>query len=480
MTPTTTPDLCKSAVPAAGQGTIQVTTSPACTQVTSQFASGITLSDNTLAYPWANNNLAAVNNVKGLIKNGIHYQNTPIMGWGLDDPWPDPNSAEPTAWSGLDARLRLAVDTGATPVLTLSEAPWWMKGQLQGDGSTTVLTQADEWGRIAYESRILDNKMDAWCHLVQRIAERYMVAPYNVRYFQVWNELKGYYDPRINNYNYTTNAGDPSGPNAKHGYTYMYNRVYETLMETASSLGIDRSTIKVGGPYVFMDTWSSSNQSNPSNVVKRYGVFDQRPFDVVQYWLQHKVGAGFVTIDGSIENRDTQKLLSDPFTVSEIFGDVVTWIRSLDDSLYPGAKTLPIWFAEWFASPHLDTSGEDYDNAVKTYAMIKFIKAGGATALSWNNVGDNWADKGLWTTTYAGGGQPRPWYTSYKALNDFFAAGTPILKTIVSDPARVEALATAHKVVLVNKTDASLTVAVNGNSVSLAPYQVSFIDVTSK
>src|SRR5579883_1667081 len=115
VTPTTTPDLCKSAVPAAGQGTIQVTTSPACTQVTSQFASGITLSDNTLAYPWANNNLAAVNNVKGLIKNGIHYQNTPIMGWGLDDPWPDPNSAEPTAWSGLDARLRLAVDTGATP-----------------------------------------------------------------------------------------------------------------------------------------------------------------------------------------------------------------------------------------------------------------------------------------------------------------------------------------------------------------------------
>ncbi len=444
---------------------------------TSQFSPGITLVDNTLNYPWGNNDLAAVNNVKSLIRQGISYENTPIMAWGVDDPWPDPSQAEPSNWSSLDNRLHLILSTGGIPVITLSEAPWWMKGQLEPDGTTRLIAQSEEWSDVAYAARILDNKMDAWLHLVQRVAERYMVAPYNVRYFQVWNELKGYYNPLTNAYDYTTSPGDSGGPNARHGYTYMYNLVYSRLMQVARSLGIPTKDIKVGGPYIVIDTWSSRDQSDPSNITKAYGTYDQRSLDVVQYWLQHKTGAGFIALDSSNGNKDTIAL-TDPFTASEKFADVTRWIRTLNTTTYPGAATLPIWWAEWYASPYTQHIDNQYDNAVKSYAMIELLKAGGAVPLSWGSPGNAPSSAGLWTTTAAkGGGQPSPWYASYKAFRDDFAPGTPIYKTVVSLPAQVEALASATHIMLVNKTPQRLVISVDGTPVLLNPYQVSVIPV---
>ncbi|HEX6480962.1 MAG TPA: hypothetical protein VF043_19140, partial [Ktedonobacteraceae bacterium] len=203
---------------------------------TTQFSTGMTLVDNSLDFPWGNNDLTAVNKVKSLARKAVRYVDTAVMGWGVTDPWPDPSQPEPGEWNSLDNRLQFIAEMGAIPVITLNEAPWWMKGQLQPDGTTRLITQSEEWSDVAYSSRVLDNEMGAWLHLVQRVAERYMVAPYNVRYFQVWNELKGYYDPTTNAYDYTTSPGDPGGPNARHGYTYMYNRAYDRLMQVTTSL----------------------------------------------------------------------------------------------------------------------------------------------------------------------------------------------------------------------------------------------------
>jgi hypothetical protein len=304
-----------------------------------------------------------------------------------------------------------------------------------------------------------------------------MAAPFNVRYFQVWNELKGYYNPLTNAYDYTTSPGDPGGPNARHGYTYMYNMVYSRLMQVARSLSIPTENIKVGGPYVVIDTWSSGEQSDPSNITKAYGTYDQRSLDVVQYWLQHKTGAGFITLDSSNGNKDSVAL-TDPFTASEKFADVTRWIRTLNTTTYPGAATLPIWWAEWYASPYTQHIDNQYDNAVKSYAMIELLKAGGAVPLSWGSPGNAPSSADLWTTTAAkGGGQPSPWYTSYKAFRDDFAPGTMIYKTVVSLPAQVEALASATHIMLVNKTPQRLVISVDGTPVLLNPYQVSVINV---
>lgn len=440
----------------------------------SHFSPGMTYTDDSLVYPWGSNDPTAIQHVKSLIGSSITFQNTPIMGWGLPDPWPDPATPEPTDWTALDARVRFIMSTGGIPVITLCEAPWWMKGQLQPNGKTLVLTSADEWSSRAFSSRILDNKMGAWLHLVQRVAERYMAPPYNVRYFQVWNELKGYYDPVTNTYDYTTSAGNPRGPNALHGYTYMYNRVYDRLMRVAASLGIPASAVNVGGPYAVMDTWSSRTQSNPSSLTKAYGTFDKRPLDVVKYWLQHKAGAAFIVMDAGNINKDGINI-ANASTASEKFADVVRWIRSLDDVVYPGAAHLPIWLGEWYARPYTDWADNDHSNAIKTYAMMEFLKAGGAVALAWGGTDEGRAGPRLWTAPTAGGGAALPFYSSYKAFKQDFSPGTQLYRTRVFPAGRVDALASAITILLVNRTPTTLDVAVNGKVVTLMPYQVAIL-----
>lgn len=444
----------------------------------SRFSPGMTYADNSLDYPWGDNDLTAIQNVKSLIGDAIPFQNTPIMAWGLPDPWPDPSTPDPSNWSALDARLQLILSTGGIPVITLCEAPWWMKGQLQPDGKTLVLTQADEWSARAFSSRILDNDMGAWLHLVQRMAERYMAPPYNVRYFQVWNELKGYYDPVTNAYDYTTSSGNPRGTNAKHGYTYMYNRVYDRLMAVATSLGIPTDHVKVGGPYVVMDTWSTTKQSNPSALTKAYGTFDQRPLDVVKYWLQHKAGAAFITVDANNTNKDGINIAT-ASTAAEKLADVVRWIRSLDDTVYPGAADLPIWLGEWYARPYTDWENNDHSNAIKTYAMMEFLKAGGAVALAWGGTDGERAGPRLWTDTIAGGGKALPFYFSYKAFKDYFSPGAQIFKTTISPAGRVDAVASGTAIMLVNRTPNAIVASVNGKVVSLNPFQVTVLKTAS-
>src|SRR5207248_11481842 len=112
--------------------------------------------------------------------------------------------------------------------------------------------------------------------------------------------------------------------------------------------------------------------------------------------------------------------------------------------------------------------------AVKSHSMAKLLKAGGGVPLSWGETGNETNDRGLWTpTNVSGGGQPLPWYYSYKAFHDYFAPGTQLYATTVSDPTQVEALASSSKTILINKTATTLTIGVNGVSDVLNPYQVS-------
>jgi hypothetical protein len=450
---------------------VKVTVDTTTSTGVSQFSPGITHVDQGLDYPMGNNDLNAINNAKSLIKQAFPYENTSIMAWGAPDPWPDPSQPEPTNWRYLDSRLKLITSTGGIPILTLSEAPWWMKGQLQANGTTRLLTAADEWSDIGYGSRILDNQMGAWLHLVQRVAERYMAPPYNVRYFQVWNELKGYYNPGTNAYDYNASPGNPNQPDATHGYTYMYNQVYNRLMQVANKLHIAKESIKVGGPYVVMDTWSSPSQSQLSNIRKAYGIYDERSIDVVLYWLQHKAGAGFITLDSGNSNKDNVNN-ADPFTSSERFADMTQWLRSLDPTRYPGATTLPVWFAEWYATPYGNAPNNDYNNAIKAYAMLKFLQAGGSVALSWGWASNGPSDTNIWTTTQAGGGRPLPVYYSYKAFKDYFGPGTRIYQTTVSTPESVAALASSSHIMLINKTTTNINVSINNKIVLLKSYQV--------
>jgi hypothetical protein len=255
----------------------------------------------------------------------------------------------------------------------------------------------------------------------------------------------------------------------------MYNLVFQVIMQVASELGIPSSAIELGGPYVSMDTWSSTQQDTDSNITRAYGTFDQRSFDVVEYWLQHKEGAGFITVDASNENYDSTNI-TDSFTAAEKFADIVHWVRSLDGSVYPGSTTLPIWLAEWYAIPFSNPRNAAVNAAVKAYAMASFALAGGAVALSWGWQGDASPEAGLWTPLTAGGGQPLLWYDVYSAFQRDFSAGTKLYPVEISAPKKVAAIASHNVTMLINKTSHSMFVSLNGMLVRLAPYEVSIVN----
>ena len=147
-----TPGSCIPQPLAQTNNTIQVAVNTKCVTGISQYAPGLTHNDNSLLSTSDGGALDAVANAQTLMNGTIKYENTHIMGWGAPDPWPDPTSPEPTDFSILDAHLQHALSVGATPVISLDEAPWWMKGERTGRNTTRTLTAADEWTTMAYKN----------------------------------------------------------------------------------------------------------------------------------------------------------------------------------------------------------------------------------------------------------------------------------------------------------------------------------------
>ncbi len=488
---------------------VNVTINKSQIAATSQFSPGFTHVDESLENI-STNNSTAVTSARNLVKTSTTFENSHIMAWGVSDPWVDPNTSEPTYWADMDGRINLANSLGATSIITLCEAPWWMKGQLQSNGTTKLIPNSlGEWdnhtystsftdfrgitypaGYVSpgpYSSRILDNQMSKWLLLVQRVAERYMAPPYNVRYFQVWNELKGYYNPNTNLYDFSTSAGDPSGYNAKHGYTYMYNQTYAKVRQVATNMGIPLSSVFIGGPYPVIGTWSETGAGGHATTEtllqnKPYGTFDQRELDAMKYWFQNKSGAEFIDIDMKNRNKplagsEDPSVLADPYISNNTFPDVINWIRSLNNTTYPGAATLPIFFAEWYSNPY-HSFDPAFNNSVKSDAIIKIIKAGGRSALLWGGIqtGNWYVNQSLFTNTnVSGGGQAYPWYYSLKAIKDYFGPGTQIFSTISSSN-NIAVMSGPVKTMLVNKTSSALSVNLSGVLHNLAAYEVKVVN----
>jgi hypothetical protein len=454
-----------------GPWNVVVTLDPSHKIGTSNLVTGYTQVDNSLNYPWRGNDQSAVDAARGLLPPAIGAFNQFVMAWGAPDPWPDPIS-QPDL-SAFTKQLDVLKALGGDLVVSLCEAPWWMKGTLQSDGSTALLTQADEWSNAAYAARVLDNMMDKWLTLVRATAQAAMAPPYSVRRFQVWNELKGYYDPMTNAWDYTTSAGDPSGPNAKHGYTFFYNQTYAALKQVATNLGIAPNDVWVGGPYVVMDSGrDAAHMSNPSSVTGPWGVLDQRALDVISYWLTNKTGAEFIAVDGGGDVKFGSPP-ADDFTEMRKFAAVDSWIRSQPN----GGATLPIWWAEWYAAPYALPKTPEVFAAIKAYALMQNVLGGAADVLEWGGLGvdgPNGVD-GLFTpTTAVGGGQPTPWYAVYKGFRAAFSEGAELVEANASN-GDIAVLATPETTLLVNKTSSTLRVLVGRRVVVLAPYQVYFM-----
>lgn len=261
--------------------------------------------------------------------------NVHIMGFGVDNPMPAPGQYD---WSSLDARMSLVRRSGATPVITLCCAPDWMKGGQAG---------ATDWNQLETAPRT--EHFGDFAALSVAVAKRY---PY-VRYFLVWNELKGFFRTDLNRWD-------------QESYTTFYNTVYSALKSHDARLS-------VGGPYVVMENWSRPDvASHASSVTGPWGVVDQRSLDVVEYWLDNARGADFVTIDGGSGTKD-RGVNGDPAGAVEFFGAVSRWLRARTD--------LPIWWGEWYAETPSGDAGQRA--AVLRQAVAVMRRDQVAVALLW-------------------------------------------------------------------------------------------------
>ena len=331
-------------------------------------------------------------------------------------------------------------DTGGTPIITLCCAPDWMKGGAPGN---------TDWSNL--EAAPLPEHYDDFAALSAEVARRYP----DVQYFQVWNEMKGFYNASLNRWNYEA-------------YTTLYNQVYDAVKAV-------RPDALIGGPYVVVDTWASTSAggrpaTDPTLYNQPWGTADQRPLDVIDYWLANKRGADFLAVDGKNQNRDTGTSKASPYDDCEKFVAFNDWLQR--------RTSLPIVWSEWYAS---GTSGVTLaeHGSVMAHCAVRTLQSGAAILLEWQPQGDaagNSFPVGLWTDTQnAGGGQPTVHKPASKAFRDHFHSGTQLYRVVVSDPNKLTVLASSSRTLLINRSGGPLTVNLNGTLYTLAAYEVKLV-----
>ncbi len=297
-----------------------------------------------------------------------------LMGFGVLNPEPAPGVYD---WSTLDARMALIAGTGGSAVLTLAGAPDWMKGGQPGESDYTRIEVAP-----------LREHYDDFAALCAAAVARYP----QVAAVQVWNELKGFYDPQVDRWDAA-------------GYTDLYNRVLRAVKDV-------RPRIAVGGPYMPLDAWSSPSAfATPSTVRGPWGVTDQRSLDVVSYWLANNAGADFLSVDAGTGTRDRGPVTG-PSQGAERFATLTRWLRE--------RSPLPVWWSEFYpatteATGDADESASAARAAVTLESVAAMARSGAAVALLWQpQASEGFPFAALWTDTAdPDGGRPTaltaPW-----------------------------------------------------------------------
>jgi hypothetical protein len=370
---------------------------------------------------------AAVAQGKSLLEASASFQNQHIYGWGTLNPEPVPGVFD---WTTLDERVALMRSMHAQMVITLCCAPDWM---------TSLGTNTSTYPNIPPTSTHVAD----FAALAREIALRYP----DVRYFQVWNEMKGYWDDATNNWNYVA-------------YTNLYNAVYDALK------GVNPG-IQVGGPYLVIEG-TGSNAGDWSQAAP----LTKRNMQVLDYWLANKHGADFICLDRGVHDyHDHAKYTPDQLmSLTGEFQSIADQVRR--------RTSLPIWWSE-----HYFVGSDNWGFQAAGFAslLLHELEGGSSVSLTWapqGVAGDSYRgnQESLFSDTrVVGGGQPFPYYWAFKTFHDDFGPGTQLYQAVSSAP-DVEALASSDHILLINKRGTPVTADVNGQPVQLGAYEVRALD----
>jgi hypothetical protein len=183
---------------------------------TSKFVPGVSFVKNPVYF-----NTAGWNNAKVALGNSVGAFNLHLMNFGMGDPWTlnDLNSwedgsvtvpapAAPNRLTGANNRVSGAIakmqeirttDPEAEFIFTVYNLPWWMKGILQNNAVSLYpipVIASPTWDTFTDQGRPMYQNLAYMRLLITEAAKLVMAAPYNVRWFQIWNEAKGFFNNR--------------------------------------------------------------------------------------------------------------------------------------------------------------------------------------------------------------------------------------------------------------------------------------------
>jgi hypothetical protein len=395
--------------PGAPQGPVMPTSA--------QFSFGFDFSQTGPYYGTGSNAKAVASALRVLSGVPGMLEDTSIMDWGLPDPEPSPGTFN---LAPLAARISLITSVGGTPVITLCAAPTWMTDGTGPDVAPTPAHYAD------------------FAALAAKIAQTFP----QVRYFVVWNELKGFWNPASSGWDISQ-------------YTDMYNDVYAAIKRV-------RPDALVGGPYAVTLPYATPQPgalaATPHGA---WGYLNQPVLDAIAYWLAHKAGAQFVAVDGP--DFPVNGPITDPLTATEKYAAVDRWLRA--------HTSLPIWWMESRIQP--DDSGWTADQAaaIRVAALVEFASSGARAGLEWQPQQDGeLPDEGLWTATQdSGGGQPT---VLARLLPAVLAVLRDRVAVVPDQPSGILVARGRAGAIAVNTTARTGTALIDGTSATLGPGQV--------
>jgi hypothetical protein len=325
---------------------------------------------------------------------GGSFEDVPIMGWGVGSPEPSPGIFD---FSQIAKRIAFVQSTGGIPVITLCASPDWMKGGQPG---------VTDWNQIAVAP--VPQHFQDFAALSAAIAQAFP----QVKYFVVWNEMKGFWDQSTSSWNAA-------------GYTTLYNDVFSAIKTV-------RPDALVGGPYVSMESSSGPSTSSPATPSGPWGHLDPASLVAVSYWLTHKVGADFIAVDGRAFTSNAG-FTTDPLTSTGKYAAVDNWLSA--------QTSLPIVWMESHILPAYMTATQPQQAALRIAVLLQMASSGASVGLQWNPEEDAGWDEGLWTSTGGpGGGAPTilgqelPGVLAVLAAPVSLLSGEPVGTLVASGP----------------------------------------------
>lgn len=474
-------------VPAIADIVLTVNSSPL---ITSAYLTGVT---HMASGDLLTGNATAKARAQASLATAMHFHRVSACdSFGTVGPWlwdgTGTRPAEPNSWTSLDNNMNMVVQMSGTPVIGWGNWPWFLKGDWNGT-TTTDNVAADQFTET--KGRPYTERMNDILLLVQRTVERYAVAPYNVKHWQLgpW-EFHGFFLGRDGTFFSLGYDNLPGAANeASMGMAYLHNQVAARIISTMTALGIARNLYKIitnytptrsygsaspsfwyTAPHPLRDqVWGSADKRFVDALILHVAALDSTLFDVWTWDINS------CTFDGVV--------MTDDWTAQQKMTDFANYFISQI------GLTKAAWISEYYPKPVTDAgtgpTAQQYYAAIYADGHIRMIKLGIQAALMWSTAGRAMLpstagvvpDAAPFTpVNVSTGGVTQPVFDVMKTLNDYFSAGTAIYDHTVVSGTGISAIFSATKGYLINHSASPKTVAVGGVVYSLAGYERKVID----